>query len=380
MATTRPARVLVVDDSAVVREALRAELLTREGIGAVETAADGATALRKVGRFDPDVVTMDVEMPGLDGLATLRRLMAQAPRPVIMLSAHTTAGAARTIRALEMGAVDFIEKPTAQNGHDLRLVVSDLCSKIGVLCGRWRGRRPRAGPRPEEPSPRSGLPAGGAARAVVAIGASTGGTEAIREVLEGLPRDLAAGVLVVQHMPAGFTLAFANRLDQLCALEVKEARHRDLVRPGRVLVAPGDHHLLVRREGNTPFVELGCGPRVKGHRPSVDVTMQAAADVFGSRTVGVLLTGMGKDGASGMQRIQEKGGRTIAQDEDSSVVFGMPKAAIDLGVVDEVQSLASIRHSVCRAVKGLEDEGRAPGAPALERPRLAEGTQAVERR
>jgi two-component system chemotaxis response regulator CheB len=202
---------------------------------------------------------------------------------------------------------------------------------------------------------------------VVALGASTGGTEAIREVLEGLPGGLAAGLLVVQHMPAGFTLAFADRLDQLCALEVKEARHRDVIRAGRVLVAPGDHHLLVRREGGAPIVELGHRPRVNGHRPSVDVTMEAAAEVFGSRTIGVLLTGMGKDGATGMQRIHQAGGRTIAQDEGSSVVFGMPKAAIDLGVVDEIQSIAAIPFSVRLAVKRLEDE-----APVARRARAEE--------
>jgi len=335
-------RVLVVDDSAVVREALRQLLAGAPEIAEVETAADGRTALKKVMRFDPDVVTMDVEMPGQDGLVTLRELMANAPRPVLMLSAFTFSGARKTLRALELGAVDFIQKPGGPGSRDMQSIGVDLIAKL-VELGRGERRRARLRPDilPERRAtlrPKLGVQAmaGSRVERVVVVGASTGGTEAIRHTLCQLRSNFPLPIAIVQHMPEGFTLAFANRMNELCALEVKEACHRDLLLPGRVLIAPGHSHMTVHREGGVGFVELNRHPPVNRHRPSVDVLFDSAVRSFGAQALGVLLTGMGRDGAQGLLELHRLGAPTIAESAESCVVFGMPKAAIDLGAAEHV--------------------------------------------
>ncbi|MCC6525356.1 MAG: chemotaxis response regulator protein-glutamate methylesterase [Polyangiaceae bacterium] len=338
-------RVLVVDDSAVVRRSLERILGEDPEIGRVDTAASGAIALRKLERFDPDLVTLDLEMPGLDGLATLRQLMQRAPRPVILLSAHSAAGAARTLEALEEGALDFVQKPGGLTSESIAQVAPVLVAKVKALA-----RRRRAAPTVARGKvARLAMPRSGQVD-VVAIGASTGGTEALRAILGGLPADFPAGLVLVQHMPAGFTAAFARRLDELSALEVKEAAHRDLVRPGRALLAPGHSHMVVRREDGVGFVELDRRPAVGGHRPSVDVLFESTLEAYGARTLGVLLTGMGRDGARGLCAIRQAGGTTLAQDEASSVVFGMPKAAIQAGGAVHVLGLGDIAPALRRLV------------------------------
>lgn len=349
-AGSRP-RVLVVDDSAVVRQAVRTLLEGHAGIGEVETAVDGRAALRKLDRFAPDVITLDVEMPGLDGLATLKRIMSQRPCPVIMLSAFTHEGAHRTLRALELGAVDFITKPGGALTAEMPAVAEELIAKVQGVAGR--AVAPRTAPPPLElllPS-QAGLPHDDRRRVpapasadmpVVVIGASTGGTEAIRAILTRLPGDLGVGIAVVQHMPEGYTRAFAERLHEQCALEVREAGHRDLLLPGRALIAPGHSHLVLRRGVGALYVELSRGPRVRGHRPSVDLLLHSAAESLGSSAMGVILTGMGRDGASGLLAIHRAGGTTLAQDEASSVVYGMPRAAVEEGGAQRVVSLERI--------------------------------------
>jgi two-component system, chemotaxis family, protein-glutamate methylesterase/glutaminase len=355
----RGIRVLIVDDSAVVREALRRVLGKHEAISAVETAADGRAALRKLVRFHPDVVTLDVEMPDMDGLTVLRRMMTLAPRPVIMLSAFTSQGAHKTIRALELGAVDFIQKPSGPGAVGIQTIEDELLAKLVAL-----GSKPRSPPRNmvlaarghEQPLAASRrikpAPVGPAASAdtVVAIGASTGGTEAIRHIASHLPADLPAGVVVTQHMPAGFTKAFANRLNELAELEVVEAAHHDIVRPGRVLIAPGGYHLTVHRDKGVAYVELNRRPPVSGHRPSVDVLFASVAQAFGSQAIGILLTGMGRDGAEGLLAIRRMGGQTMAQDEASSVVYGMPRAAVEVEAAQAVVALDAVAGEILGAV------------------------------
>ncbi|MBI5507763.1 MAG: chemotaxis response regulator protein-glutamate methylesterase [Deltaproteobacteria bacterium] len=366
-------RVLVVDDSAVVRETLRTIMLREPSIAAVETAADGRSALRKLVRMEPHVVTMDVEMPGMDGLATLKRVMSTRPCPVIMLSAFTFEGADKTIRALELGAVDFIQKPGGRGSADIQQVGAELVAKVLAVGG--------TSPKTLAPRERDGVALRAVAKGrpqaaadatsaavVVAIGASTGGTEAIRQIVTSLPATFAAGAIVTQHMPEGFTLAFAERLNQLAAVEVREAVHHDIVRPGRVLIAPGHSHLLVRSEDGLTFVELSREGTVNGHRPAVDVMFRSAAAVLGPRVVGVLLTGMGRDGAQGLLEIRRAGGATLAQDEESSVVFGMPKAAIELLAVDQVCGLDRMAAAIRQRVSQLQGVGRAPvGGSAARR-------------
>jgi two-component system chemotaxis response regulator CheB len=341
-------KVLVVDDSPVVRKVIRGILEDVKAIDAVDTAPNGRLALRKIDTFDPDVVTMDVEMPGMDGLSVLRRIMTKSPRPVIMLSAYTFDGAAKTIRALELGAVDFIQKPESRLSRDVSAVGKELVAKVLALANSSALRRMEniAG------SPaKDSLPPGSKvapvkivpnATSLLAIGASTGGTEAIRHILTSLPKNFPVGIVVVQHMPRDFTKAFAERLNQLCEIEIKEASHRDMVFPGRALIAPGHSHMVVRHGSGECYVELNRQPEVSGHRPSVDVLFNSMAEVFGRTSTAVMLTGMGRDGASGMARIHRAGGFTIAQDEKSCVVFGMPKTAIEEGGVDEVVHLSRI--------------------------------------
>ncbi len=349
-------RVLVVDDSAVVRQVLRELLESDPAIAAVETASDGRTALRKAKRFAPDVITMDVEMPGLDGLATLERFMKERPRPVIMLSAYTSKGAHRTIRALELGAIDFIQKPAGGNSKTLPAVGHELLAKVKSV-SRWKalasGSRNPAAERRAPPDPRRrAQPAlrSSSPQAVVAIGASTGGTEAIREILIRLPSGFPGAIVITIHMPAGYTKAFADRLNELCDIDVKEGEHGDLLRPGRALVAPGHSHMVTRRDGDLHHTELNRQPEVNGHRPSVDVLFESAARAAGHRCVGVILTGMGRDGASGLMQIKDAGGVTIGQDESSSAVYGMPKAAADEGAVMRVGHLRDLADEIERGV------------------------------
>ncbi len=347
----RSINILIVDDSPVVRRVLTQGLSSDPRIGRVDTAPTGSLALRKIAKLDPDVVTMDVEMPGMDGIATLKKIMAKLPRPVVMVSAFTQAGAAKTVRALEIGAVEFVAKPTTGMSRDVAQVIHELIEKIvavAPLKSKWDRKKTAA---PAQKHAPKALAVGGAlCRNIVAIGASTGGTEAIRAVLTALPADFPAGIVVVQHMPEGFTASFAARLNELCSLEVKEAANRDLIRPGRVLLAPGHSHMMVKIDDFGAFVELSKGAKMSGHRPSVDILFDSVAESYGSRCVATLLTGMGRDGASGMRRIHEGGGLTVAQDAETCVVFGMPKAAINEGSVDVIAPIQSIGTELSRLI------------------------------
>jgi two-component system, chemotaxis family, protein-glutamate methylesterase/glutaminase len=351
-----PIRVLVVDDSALVRQVLTS-LLTSEPGFEVVCAHDPIIAQQKMERSRPDVVILDLELPRMDGLTFLRKIMAEDPLPVVVCSAHTGKGTDAALRALEEGAVDVLAKPRL--GVKDFLWESSLLFLDAVRAAAEAGRGRKRAPRPAARAPGTATPSTGekarvvaAADKLVAIGASTGGTEALREVLEGMPLG-APGIVVVQHMPEGFTRAFADRLDQICAIEVKEAAAGDQVRPGRALVAPGDQHLCIHRSGGRFLVELNREPLVSRHRPSVNVLFRSVAAAAGARAVGVIMTGMGADGADGLLEMKRAGAATIAQDEASSVVFGMPKEAIARGAVDEVVPLYRMREAILRRVGTL---------------------------
>jgi two-component system chemotaxis response regulator CheB len=351
----RRIRVLVVDDSAVMRKLLTALLSRDPGVEVVATALDGAVALRKVAHLRPDVVTLDLEMPGMDGIEVLREIMDRSPVPVVVVSAHTQRGAAASVTAMAMGAVDVVAKPRVAPGAGLEAMADELLAKLKAVAGR-KWRRP---PGPASARRPAGGHGAGLARQVVAIGVSTGGPAALAYLLPRLPADLKAAIVVVQHMPeGGFTEMLARRLAQGCGLDVREARDGDALRDGQVLVAPGGRHLRVGRRPHGALALVGGGEPVCGHRPSADVLFHSVAEEFGSRGMGVLLTGMGEDGAAGLQAIREALGQTLAQDEESSVVFGMPRAAIARGAVQQVLPLEKIPAAI---VSGLEDLGRDQG-------------------
>jgi two-component system, chemotaxis family, protein-glutamate methylesterase/glutaminase len=363
MTMRRPVRVLVVDDSAVMRKLLSTALARDRDIEVVATAMDGLMALHKVARFRPDVITLDLEMPGMDGLEVLRQLQDLHDAPVLVVSAHTGEGAAITVSALSLGAVDVVTKPRALETAGLQRMVAELMTKVKAVAGR-RWRRPRAAA-PLAP-PRRIAPSTGAAAAVVAIGVSTGGPAALAHLLPRLPVDLPAAFVVVQHMPEGFTAMLAHRLDQSCALEVLEARNGDLLAPGRLLLAPGGRHLRVRQTFRGPVATVAAGPEVCGHCPSADVLFRSVAETFGSRAIGVLLTGMGEDGAAGLMSIRAACGYTLAQDEESCVVFGMPKVAILRGAASEVVPLERMADAIVEAVMRVAGEGAGRAAAGLE--------------
>ena len=317
--------VLVVDDSALVRQTLK-ELLERTGEFLVALAADPFIASRRIALRRPQVIVLDIEMPGMDGLTFLTRLMASDPIPVVICSARAGEDAAVAIEALARGAIDVLPKPRLGVKDFLSDTATLLVDTVRAAAMSKRGAVPIRVPRVSTPQ----IPKGIAASWVVAIGASTGGTEALALVLGALPRDSPA-VLVVQHMPEGFTKAFAGRLNGLSPMQVKEAEDGDLIRQGEALLAPGNRHMSVIRDGVRFVVQIDSGPPVNRHRPSVDVLFRSVAETFGPRSVGVLLTGMGRDGAAGLLEMRNRGAQTIAQDEASSVVFGMPKEAIMLG-------------------------------------------------
>src|SRR6202046_398805 len=333
-------RVLIVDDSAVVRQTLTEVLSSDPGIEVIATAGDPFVAAERISEQVPDVITLDIEMPRMDGLTFLKKLMMQHPIPVVICSSLAEEGAQRTLRALEYGAVDIITKPRLGTKQFLEESRITLCQTVkAAASARLRVVRPSQTVQPKLTADAILSPATHAmaetTEKVVVIGASTGGTEALKTLLEALPSD-APGIVIVQHMPELFTRAFANRLDGLCSITVKEAETNDTVIRGRALIAPGNHHLLLKRSGARYYVETKDGPLVSRHRPSVDVLFRSAARYAGPNAVGVILTGMGDDGARGMLEMTQAGAKTIAQDEATCIVFGMPKEAIKRSVADKV--------------------------------------------
>jgi two-component system chemotaxis response regulator CheB len=347
MPERRPIRVLVVDDSAVMRKLLTTVLSHDPDVEVVATAVDGVVALQKLVRFQPDVVTLDLEMPRMDGMDFLKQTVTRTGPPVLVVSAHTQQGAAQTIAALEEGAVDVVAKPRDVLRGGIEPMAKELLAKVRAVAGR-RWRRPSGGEAPRFLRPR--VASVDVAHRVVAIGVSTGGPAALGYVLPRLPPDLDAAVVVVQHMPEGFTAMLAERLNLACALPVREAQNGEILRQGRIYVAQGGRHLRISSNGEGPVLLVGSGSPFSTHCPSADVLLQSAAAVFGAKAIGVLLTGMGDDGALGMESIHRVSGPTIAQDEESSVVFGMPRAAIQRGVVDQVLPLERIPEAIVALV------------------------------
>ena len=346
----RKIRVLIVDDSAVVRETLREILSTDPQIEVMATASDPYVAAERIQEELPDVITLDIEMPRMDGLSFLERIMAQHPLPVIICSSLAGAGAETTLRALELGAVEIVTKPRLgckQFLEESRQLLTDAVKAAALA----RVRRPasRAGVTPKLTADavlaKSTHALTETTEKVVVIGASTGGTEALRVLLEALPED-SPGIVVVQHMPEHFTAAFARRLDQLCRISVKEAENNDTVFSGRALIAPGNRHTLLKRSGARYHVEVRDGPLVCRHRPSVDVLFRSAARYAGKNAMGIIMTGMGDDGARGLLEMKEAGAHTAAQDEHTCVVFGMPQVAIKMGAVERILALDSIGPAV----------------------------------
>ncbi|PEQ13418.1 chemotaxis response regulator protein-glutamate methylesterase [Novosphingobium sp. PC22D] len=342
-------RVLVIDDSASVRAVLSQIIEGAPGLSLMGTASDPFIAAKRIREEVPDVIILDIEMPRMDGITFLRRLMAQHPLPVVICSGIAGDGSAEALAALEAGAVEVITKPRAESPKQLSECGLQIINAVRAAShARVGGRRPRELP-PLTVEQRNdanvilGLerPQGKRTEPVICLGASTGGTEAIRAVLAKLPAN-APGMAIVQHMPANFTGAFARRLDQLCAVEVKEAEDGDLVAQGRVLIAPGNRHMLLRRQGANYVARLVDGPAVSRHRPSVDVLFRSAVGAAGGNALGILLTGMGDDGARGLSEMRDAGAWTIAQDEASCVVFGMPREAIERGAAREVLALDAI--------------------------------------
>ena len=348
----RPSRILVVDDSAVVRQAMTV-VLTKSGF-TVDVAADPLIALEKMKGARPDVIVLDLEMPRMDGLTFLRKLMSESPIPVVVCSGLTGAGTDAAMRALEEGAVEIITKPrTGVHGF----LVDSASQIVDAILGaaRARLRTPRAHaiqPRltADAMLPSRAEPLSVTTNRIVVVGASTGGTEALRRLLQDLPPD-SPGLVIVQHMPEIFTAAFARRLNETCRIEVREATDGDHVVDGRALIAPGNRHTLVRRSGARYVVEVADGPLVSRHRPSVDVLFRSAAQAAGVNAVGVILTGMGDDGAEGLLEMKRAGARTLAQDEETCVVFGMPKEAIARGAAGDVLPLGRIPAAIVKAAR-----------------------------
>ncbi|MEY2632344.1 MAG: hypothetical protein RIR00_998 [Pseudomonadota bacterium] len=358
-----PIKVMIVDDSAVVRQVLAATLDEDAGIEVIATAQDPIFALEKMQKTWPDVIVLDVEMPRMDGVTFLRKIMASRPTPVVICSTLTERGSETAMQVLAAGAVAIVTKPKAalkqflqDSAHELTQAIKAASRANPQRLGPARSLNPSAAATAPTPAPKLSADAILAAAApnapmvqttetIVTIGTSTGGTQALEAVLTALPR-LCPGLVVVQHMPEKFTAAFAQRLNSLCQIEVKEAVHGDRVMPGRALIAPGGKHMLLKRNGAQYGVDIVDGPPVSRHRPSVDVLFRSAARAAGRNAVGIIMTGMGDDGARGMKEMHDAGAWTVAQDEDSCVVYGMPKEAVKLGAVDKVLPLRLIPEAI----------------------------------
>lgn len=350
-------KVLVVDDSAVVRQTLSAVIESDPALQLMGVASDPYMAARKMLEEVPDVITLDVEMPRMDGLTFLRRIMHQHPIPVVIISSLTEKGTVTGLRALELGAVEIITKPKMDTKTFFEESSIRICDAIRAAAQARLKRKQSVTPsikvEPKYsadaviPSLKTGSSMIKTTEKIVALGASTGGTEALTDFLQAMPPD-SPGIVIVQHMPEEFTRSFANRLNQLCAITVKEAEKNDTIIRGRALIAPGNKHMLVKRSGARYYVEVTDGPLVNRHRPSVDVLFRSVAINAGANAIGVIMTGMGADGAKGLLEMKETGAFTIAQDEKSCVVFGMPHEAIKLGATDKILPLDQIAGMVVR--------------------------------
>ncbi|MCP4254464.1 MAG: chemotaxis response regulator protein-glutamate methylesterase [Candidatus Scalindua sp.] len=353
-------KVLIVDDSAVIRKILSSSLSKYKDIEVIGTAPDPFIARNKILQLKPDVITLDVEMPRMDGITFLHKLMTHYPIPTIMVSSLTQEGCDATLKALEVGAIDFVAKPTSRLGSDVEHVIEELHNKIKYASKakvRLRQNIPAGGNGSNSHSQAnsshsSTLPGNGknytvfkGTNKLIFIGASTGGTEALKDVLIGMPPDSPA-IAIVQHMPAMFTKAFADRMNSLCAITVKEGKNGDSLIPGQAIIAPGNYHMSIRRNGAMYRVETNQDAPIHHQRPAVDVLFDSASKYVGPNAIGVILTGMGSDGATGLLNMKESGAKTIAQDEDSCVVFGMPKEAIKLGAADKIVPLSRVTENI----------------------------------
>ncbi|HVN72465.1 MAG TPA: chemotaxis response regulator protein-glutamate methylesterase [Desulfomonilia bacterium] len=347
-------KVLIVDDSALVRQTLKDILSSDQRIEVIGLASDPYIAAQRMQEVAPDVITLDVEMPRMDGLTFLKKIMSQHPIPIVICSSLAGKGSETAMKALEFGAVDVIHKPALGTKLELEESSTMICDAV-VAASRVHTKKISLDTTLAQPKLSADViiakPKFDAmlqtTEKVVAVGASTGGTEALKDFLTALPPD-CPGIVIVQHMPEGFTTAFSKRLDSLCQITVKEAANNDTVLPGHALIAPGNHHLLLKRSGARYYVEIKDGPLVSRHRPSVDVLFRSTARYAGRNAIGIIMTGMGDDGAKGILEMKQTGAYTIAQDEETCIVFGMPHEAIKLGGVDRVLPLNSIAAEVMR--------------------------------
>ncbi len=342
--------VLVVDDSAFMRKVITDIIEEDPSLNVIGIAKNGLEAMEKLKELSPDIITMDVEMPIMDGITALKVIMEEMPLPILMLSSLTKEGADATVRALELGAVDFIPKPSSifkMNTEDMKLQLHEklrMASKVNIKSRHVV--KPETVPLNKKPS---NFKVDRSLRNIVAIGTSTGGPRALQSVIPFLPKDIQASILIVQHMPPGFTKSLAERLNNLSEITVKEAEEDDILLPGHAYIAPGDRHMKVVKSGSTFRIKLTNDQPMSGHRPSVDYMMNSLAQLQLKNIIGVIMTGMGSDGAEGMKNIKLGGGITIGQNEESCVVYGMPKSAVNLGCVDRLVSLESIAESIIKA-------------------------------
>ncbi len=357
-------KVVVVDDSAFMRKAISTMLGKDPEIDVVATARDGEEGLEFIRKHDPDVVTLDIEMPRMDGLTALRHIMMEMPRPVLMVSSLTTEGAEATLKAMELGAVDFIPKQLSKVSLDIVKIETNLIAKVKAVASRKNLlSRPRTAlarqavsiPAPAAPSatpasaaaPRAAVaPSGAVKRDVVAIGVSTGGPPAVQKILSALPADFPASIVIAQHMPQAFTGPFAKRLDGLCKISVKEAENGDRLKPGCAYIAPGGQHLMLKQAVSRVDLIVTPEPASALYKPSANVLITSAADAVGRRTLGVILTGMGSDGMEGIRALKQKGGRALAQSDATCVVYGMPKAVVDAGLSDEIVDIDDMAQAI----------------------------------
>jgi len=355
-------KVVVVDDSAFMRKAISTMLAKDPEIDVVATARDGEEGLELIRKHNPDVVTMDIEMPRMDGLTALRHIMMEMPRPVLMVSSLTSEGAEATLKALDLGAVDFIPKQLSKVSLDIVKIEASLISKVKIVASRRMmhsrprpaalrapvGAAPSAAPAASAPAaPRPAVtPSGSPKRDVVVIGVSTGGPPAVQKVLSALPANFPASIVIAQHMPQAFTGPFAKRLDGLCKISVKEAEPGDRLKTGCAFIAPGGRHLLLKQQISRVELQISTEPASALYKPSANVLITSAAEAVGRRALGVILTGMGSDGMEGIRALKQKGGRALAQSDATCVVYGMPKAIVDAGLSDEIVDIDEMAQAI----------------------------------